>query len=196
MHIKRNIAAVLAAAAIAFPALAEGHENKTGFYAAPEIGRVKLKDYCGSIPSCEDSEIGYGLTAGYQFNEYFAVEAGGRFASGFDVSAVRRAPDGRGGFLTSTTKFDSKVRTFNFGGRATMPLGEHFYVTGKAGVHFWKLKTSGGGASFSEDGTKPYFGAGVGYDFNEKIGLRAEYTRYKGDIVDGDFFGANLVFRF
>ena len=102
MHIKRNIAAVLAAAAIAFPALAEGHENKTGFYAAPEIGRVKLKDYCGSIPSCEDSEIGYGLTAGYQFNEYFAVEAGGRFASGFDVSAVRRAPDGRGGFLTST----------------------------------------------------------------------------------------------
>ena len=188
MHIKRNIAAVLAAVAIAFPALAEGHENKTGFYAAPEIGRVKLKDYCGSIPvSCEDSEIGYGLTAGYQFNEYFAVEVGGRFASGFDA----RLTNGR-----TTVKADSKVRTFNFGGRATMPLGEHFYATGKAGVHFWKLKTSGGGVSSSDDGTKPYFGAGVGYDFNEKIGLRAEYTRYKGDTVDGDFFGANLVFRF
>ena len=76
----------LAAAALCAPALAK--ESELGFYVAPEISLVSFSDYCSdartlfNVTSCEDSEIGFGISGGYQFNPFFAAELGARFGSG------------------------------------------------------------------------------------------------------------------
>ncbi len=186
MKNKTTLAAFIAAIMLAVPAVAE--EEKRGFYIAPEIGQVKLKDYCSEafsagLTSCEDSELGFGLSGGYWLNEFFAIEGGGRLASGFDLS------DG-------SARAEIDVQTFNLGARGKFPVGQHFFITGKTGIHFWDLKASGPGGSLSDDGTDPYYGLGIGFNFNERIGALAEYTRYKFDDSDADVISGNLVFNF
>ena len=188
------LAVFMATAMLAVPAVAE--ENKHGFYIAPEISQIKIKDYCSAartnllgVTSCDESELGFGLSGGYRFNDHIAVEGGGRFASGFDVRLVDDFGD------TETGKTD--FRTFNLGVRATLPLGEHFALTSKAGVHFWNTEVKfSGGDKFDNDGTDPYFGAGIKFNFNENIGIMAEYSRYKFGNDDADIFSANVVFSF
>ncbi len=197
MKNKTSLAAFVAAITLAFPAIAE--EEKRGFYIAPEIGQIKVKDYCSDarslftgVTSCSDSEIGFGLSGGWQFNDFFAIEAGGRFGSGFDISGVASG---------TAYKIDADYRSFSFGGRGKFPVGQHFFVTGKAGLHFWKvnadISASGlGSDSVSADGNDPYYGLGVGFNFNEKIGFLAEYTKYEGDSDSVDVISGNLVFNF
>ena len=78
----------LVAAALCAPAMAQDaprvQESELGFYAAPEISLVSFSDYCSDAKAlfpgatCEDSEIGFGISGGYQFNP----ELGARFGSG------------------------------------------------------------------------------------------------------------------
>ncbi|MGI9307456.1 MAG: porin family protein [Gammaproteobacteria bacterium] len=189
-------ASFLAAAMLAVPATAE--EKETRFYIAPEVGQITLQDWCKDIraelptASCEDGEIGYGISGGYKFNEYFSVEAGGRFASGFNVSNTS------GG---ATASVDTDVKSFSIGGRGKFPIGEVFALTGKAGLHAWDLEANASSAVFSgtiasDNGTDPYYGVGAEINFHDRIGVRAEYTRYKFDDADADVISASAVFNF
>lgn len=189
----QKIAAIFAAVCLSLPAFAEERESR-GFYVAPEVGLVKIKDYCGSAPGitvsdCEDSEIGFGISGGYQFNEFFAAELGARFASGFDATVSS------GG---SSFDADTDFQSFSVGGRANLPLGANFALTGKAGFHFWdqEVNVDGSSLQFSEDGTDPYFGAGAELLVSEEIGIRAEYTRFTGEETDADLISASAVIRF
>ena len=66
-----KLVAFMAMAMLSVSALAE-KEPRQGFYIAPEVVNVTMKDYCknlGKPPTCSESEIGFGLLGGYQFNE-------------------------------------------------------------------------------------------------------------------------------
>ena len=120
-----------AAAALCAPALAK--DFKLGFYVAPEISLVSFGDYCSDAAvlfpgaSCEDSEIGFGISGGYQFNEFFAAELGARFGSGYDVT---------GSIENEPFSIDFDYTSFSLGGRGNYPIGTSgFALTGTAGFH-------------------------------------------------------------
>lgn len=192
-----TLAVFVAAVMLSVPVAAE--EARRGFYIAPEIGQVKIKDYCAdvravsqNVTSCDESELGFGLAGGYQFNDFFAVEGGGRFASGFKISETLNG-------ITSSIETD--IRSFSIGARGNFPIGQHFLLTGKAGFHFWnyKVKESGAGSA-TVDGEDPYYGVGAQFNFNEKMGVRAEWTRYvaknQNDNSDLDVISGSLVVNF
>ena len=190
-----TLAAAIAAAMLAVPAIAE--EEQRGFYIAPEIGQVKSKDYCSDargaligVTSCSDSEIGFGLSGGWQFNEFFAVEGGGRFASGFDISGTANG---------TAYRLDADYRSFSFGARGKFPVRKDFFITGKAGWHFWKVEANASASvnsASSNDGSDPYYGLGAKFNFNKTFGVLAEFTRYEGDSDSVDVISGSAVINF
>ena len=201
----KTLAFAIAAAFAASPVVAQeetefnsAHDN-TGFYALLEIGQLKLKDYCGIYPDiqsefqCEDAEIGYGISGGYWFNDYFAAEGGVRVADGFDLRYIDTFND------TITAKAD--FRNISLGMRGRFPFGERFAATGKIGAHFWKQEIDLTDSSFGrdvskEDGIDLYFGAGAEVNLTDNIAVRAEYTRYNGDTLDADVISGSVVWNF
>ena len=137
-----------AAAALCVPAMAERRDTK--FYVIPEIGIVKLSDYCDSLEgvtptTCEDSEIGFGIAGGYSFHEFISAEFGVRLGSGYDgtASVTLMVPNLINGALPlvpvpGTATAELSYNSFSLGGRVNYPIGDSgFGVTGKAGFHRW-----------------------------------------------------------
>lgn len=190
MKTTQKLAAILTAVCLSLPAAAEENGDKSGFFVAPEVGNAKIKGYCKdardllSATSCEDSEIVFGVSGGYQFNEFFAADAGVRFASGFDVVAGNGA------------RIDADFLAWSLGGRGRFPIGSHFAIVGKAGFHFWEVEFGGPGGTADLDDTDPYFGGGVEFFPADNIAIRAEYTRYKLDDDDADVISGAVVVRF
>ena len=194
-----TFAAFIAAAMLTVPVLAE--EERRGFYIAPEIGRITINGHCDevagvTITSCEDSELGFGISAGYLFNDYIGVEGGARFASGFDAS---------GSIGGQTFSGESEFKNLSIGTRIKLPLRDNFALTGKVGFHFWEQEIESEGVSdTSIDDTDPYFGAGVEFSFNEKMSFRAEWTRFFAQTKIGaiesneeaDIISGSLVINF
>ena len=134
-----------AAAALCAPAMAERRDTK--FYVIPEIGIVKLSDYCDSLEgvtptTCEDSEIGFGIAGGYSFHEFISAEFGVRLGSGYDASTstMVTVPNPINSSLSvsaqGTATGELSYNSFSLGGRVNYPIGDsRFGVTGKAGFH-------------------------------------------------------------
>ena len=180
-----KLVAFMAMATLSVSALAE-KEPRQGFYIVPEVVNVTMKDYCknlGKPPTCSESEIGFGLLGGYQFNDFIAAEVGIRIARGFNASA-------------GNNKRDFDYKSYSLGGAARYPLGERFAITGKAGYHFWdvNVNTSSDGtrSSFTTDESDLYFGGGLEFATG-KMSFRAEYTRYELDDIDADALSIGLV---
>ena len=189
----KKLFALAAAAALCAPAMAK--ESEPGFYVAPEISLVSFSDYCSdartlfNVTSCEDSEIGFGISGGYQFNPFFAAELGARFGSGYDVTVTND--------LGAALSIDIDYTSFSLGGRGNYPIGTSgLALTGNLGFHFWDVEASAGGASISTDGTDPYGGIGASYAFSDSISARGEYTYYKYDDDNANVFSGAVVWNF
>ena len=174
--------AFMAMAMLSVIALAD-KQPRQGFYIAPEVANVTFKDFCsdlGSQETCSESEIGFGLLGGYQFNDFIAAEVGVRIASGFDRK-------------DSAGKTDFDYKSYSLGGSARYPLGERFALTGKAGYHFWDVQVNtNSGSGRSVDESDLYFGGGLEFATG-KMSFRAEYTRYELDDIDADVLSIGLV---
>ena len=198
-----------AAAALCVPAMAERRDTK--FYAIPEIGIVKLSDYCDSLEgvtptTCEDSEIGFGIAGGYSFHEFISAEFGVRLGSGYDgtASVAVMIPAGivPGNNIPGTATAELSYNSFSLGGRVNYPIGDsRFGVTGKAGFHRWSsevdISLSGQltvpipmditrNTTIKDNGFDFYGGIGANYVVSDDILAQGEYTfyRYGGDIFD------------
>lgn len=140
-------------------------------------------------PSVDDSNTAWKVYAGYQFNEWFAVEAGyvdlGEVVTQF-------------GATIPPTQIDALLSdTFSvhpYQGDGWMVAGvvryafvpDQFSVVGRAGLFTWESKTtvrviSGGTGSVAGDdsGTDGMFGIGVEWHLNEQWSLTADWERYK-----------------
>ena len=181
-----KLVAFMAMAMLSVIALAD-KQPRQGFYIAPEVANVTFKDFCsdlGSQETCSESEIGFGLLGGYQFNDFIAAEVGIRIARGFD-------------YKYSAGKTDFDYKSYSLGGAARYPLGERFALTGKAGYHFWDVTANesvdGTRDSYdAADGSDLYFGGGLEFATG-KMSFRAEYTRYQADDIDADVLSIGLV---
>ena len=202
MKTRQKLITVVVTATLMTPALSE--ESK-GFYVMPEVGIVKLSDYCDNargpatvVTSCEDSEFGFGLTGGYWFSDFISAEAGFRLGSGYDVAGTVTV----GGTSVSLSG-DLEYSSISFGGRLNYPLGTSgFALTGKAGLHRWSTELGiGNVGGIENDGFDIYGGVGANYSITDEIVLQGEYSYYKtgySDIYEdvAHAFTGSLLYHF
>ena len=213
----KKLFALAAAAALCAPAMAERRD--TQFYVIPEIGIVKLSDYCDgeagvTVTTCEDSEIGFGIAGGYSFHELIAAEFGARFGSGYDATGSGTVSV-QGTDFPATVTGDLSYNSFSLGGRVNYPIGDSgFGVTGKAGFHRWSSEVSGSAQvtlptgmtmdvavpAIKDDGIDFYGGIGANYAVTDDILAQGEYTFYSygGDVFDdtAHAFTGSVVWHF
>jgi len=138
------------------------------FYAGGDLGSTKLEGF--------DRETSYGAFAGYQFNQNFALEAGIRHLGEAEYT---------GGSL--------KGKQYSFSGVGTIPLSNGFSVFGRLGYN----RVNGGerflGTARSTRNNEVLYGAGVGYQFSEKVAGRLEVQKPHSDITN---ISAGVSFRF
>jgi opacity protein-like surface antigen len=121
----------------------------------------------------DGAEVG-GVTGrlGYNFNQNFGVEGEATFGVDDDAGV----------------ELDNSLGAFAVG---RIPLGNTFGVHGRVGYQTVDLDTPGGGVD--DDGVA--YGGGVSWQATPGIGIRADYTRFEGDLdSDGVSLGATMNF--
>jgi len=183
---------------IAFTSMA----HAAGGFAGVGFGQTSVDLECDLNISCnaDDSDTGFKIFGGYQFNPNFALEV-----AYLDLGEAKLS--GTDSFLGSTTA-TIEVSGFNFAVVGSFPVGERFELMAKAGLFRWDLDANAsssvfGSGSESETGFDPMFGIGASFNFTSKFGVRVEYEKFL-DVGDEDTTGqsdvdlisASLVFRF
>ena len=176
-----------------------------GFYGAVDIGQSTGHDVCDpfagiAITSCDDKAISYRLGGGYNFNQNFGAEIsytdyGNQNLSGIDL----------GTGIPVSAKFEATA--FQVVGTGTLPVGNQFSLTAKAGLAAVNLDAKGTvlGFSFSESANDTQFvwGLGAQFDATQNIGIRVNYENL-GTVGKASTTGtsklsnisAGLVFKF
>ncbi|MDB6084929.1 MAG: OmpA/MotB [Gammaproteobacteria bacterium] len=149
----------------------------------------------------DNRHFAYKVFGGYEFNKYFALEAGyfdlGKF--GFTADTVPAAG------LTGNIKLNGA----NVDAVGTLPITKKFSAFARIGYTYSYAKDdfAGYGAVIVRDpernkhSSNYKFGVGLQYAVTESFGLRAEAERYRvndavGNRGDLDLLSAGFVFRF
>jgi OmpA-OmpF porin, OOP family len=182
------IATGLLAAVAAGPAAAQ----HTGLYAGGSFGYSQSKDICDAVVagvSCDDNDTAWRAFAGYQFNQYFALELG--FANLGEAS-------GSGGGLSFAVE---AKEAWDLSALFTFPVAERLSLLLRLGAHRTRATVDDTGLHEAKTGSAFALGAGAEYSFG-KVGLRAEWQRYDnvghGTAFESDIdvFSLGLLFRF
>lgn len=163
-------ATVLASAMFTAPAvLAQDNtaRDSSGVYLSGSYGGYK--SHGGEFD--DDNDL-YGLGLGYQFNEFFALEAEYIDFGNFGDDEV-----------------DGKLKGTSLGLRARLPLTDTFGVYAKAGAFASSFDVDAFDDSETYDEVNPFVGAGVDFRVTEQLTAFAEYNRYNVDIDEDDFNG-------
>ncbi|MCE0734135.1 porin family protein [Halomonas sp. G15] len=203
---KRLIATAALATLVASPAFAQSYQYNPneGPYVGAGLGYTKmdndtldLLDSAGA--NTDDSDTGYKLFVGYQFNPNFAVEASYLDFGDFEANGVLNGDPA-----------DAKLSAEGFGFALVgkLPIQNGFSVYGKLGMVAWDGDISANltdannqrwNLSGSEDGTDPFYGIGAEYEV-ERILMRAEFERYdiseSGEDFEIDMISASIGYRF
>ncbi|MGH8686520.1 MAG: outer membrane beta-barrel protein [Burkholderiales bacterium] len=166
-------------------------------YVAGSLGLSKVRDACDGFGAagvtCDDSDISWKVSLGYQINPSFAVEVG--YA---DLGKAKAS--GPGGTA------ELKANVFEVVAIGSAPIAGNFSAFGKFG--FYRGDSTGSidtvtvVGSASDTNTDVTLGLGGRYDINEKLAVRAEWQRYLnvgGDNLgksDVDILGASLILKF
>jgi opacity protein-like surface antigen len=169
---KKKIAAAVVLAALSAPAIA----SDEGVYLDLNLGSAK---YTNAEPFGDPGKFGIGM--GYKFNKYFAADVG---LTIFGDSTFE---------LIGVGKATLKMNSFHPAIVGIYPFTEKFSAFGKFGFSRNRLEYSDTlGFTFESTKTSPYYGAGLEYDINPKLGFRALYENFgKFDAGGGDTIGAS-----
>lgn len=159
----------------------------------------------GSNTTVDETDIGFKIYGGYQFNRNFALE-GGYTDLGKATSHTIVTSGGSG-----TGDAEWKAYSIDLSALGMLPVGNQISLFGRAGLSFWNLDfrftaVGPGGigiASESTSGVSPLLGIGAIFKFTPQLALRAEFERHfsvgdnnttgKSDI---DLVSLGLQFRF
>jgi opacity protein-like surface antigen len=227
-HTMKKILALATFAALcaAQPALAE----ETGFYVGADVGQMSADIDKGDVDAffvdglateglvfdgtsdLDDSDTTWGLTVGYRFMPYLAVEGQYLDLGAAEYTAAGDFYDNFGKFLGSgnlSSKVDSSGFALSVLG--ILPIQEVWEVYARLGMYFGDTEATFGfsdgidsmSISDSKNEEEFMYGIGAGYTFNETWNVRAEYTiiqnvgddQLSGE-ADADRFVVGLNFRF
>jgi OOP family OmpA-OmpF porin len=159
----------------------------------------------GSRTSTDETDFGFKVYGGYQFNQNFAVEGGYTHLGKAKSHSVITS----GG--SGTADGEWKSYSIDVSALGILPLGNQFSLFGRAGVSLWDVQFdltangSGGSASTSEseNGVSPLLGIGGMINLSSNWSARAEFERHfsvgKSDTTgksDIDLISVGLQYRF
>lgn len=159
--------------AFALPAVAEdmpvADKDHTGFYVGGAINQVTL-DISDSGESDSESATGFGAYGGYNFNEWFGLEANlflttGLGDSEFDVAA---------GALTFAPKF-------------TLQFNETFSGYAKVGLSSMAVVVDSAFDDVTFSGVGFTYGVGLNASVSKHLNLRLSYDVTTGDLDSDDY---------
>jgi OmpA-OmpF porin, OOP family len=167
-----------------------GDAKRTGSW-AEQADLGLLAKGTTSLTTIGGGDTGWKFYVGNQFHENIAVEAGYTRLGKFGGSSVVTAP--AAGVATGT--WDAYAA--NVSAVGLIPLGNQFTAFGKLGIAYSRLSASvvaPGPVVFSPSASRfePLIGLGVRYDFNKRIGLRAEWEHFN-NVGDGSTTGQTAV---
>ena len=178
------LSCALALASLSTSAMAAGGQ---GFLRA-ELGQSDTEvSFDGFSDSDKDTSAVF--AGGYWFNANFAVE--GHVGSLYNTSL------GNDQELDLVTLGVGVVGKKNFGAN-----NSGFFISGRAGVAriTAQVREDDFDVVDDESSTKPFYGVGIGYDFNESWGLGLNYDRRSADFdgvdVDVDTISVGGEWRF
>lgn len=178
MNWKRAIVVVGITAAAVFPGIVSAQDSR--FYVGGSIGQSQFDVDTGSFSalgataiSTDDSDTGFKIFGGYQFNRTWGLELG---YADFGSVGVR----GTAGGPFNVT---ADVTALTVAGVGTVPITGAFSAFGKAGLYLWDSKASSSGtiAATGDDGTDLMLGAGVLYGIDRNVAVQGEIEHFAGD---------------
>lgn len=195
----KKVVLALSLIAAGATALAQG----TGFYVGGSIGqsntRFKSDDFSANSPSVSESkdrhDTAWKLFAGYNFNQYLAVEAGYT-----DFGKAKYEYQGNGALAGFQGETKAEQDAWFAVAKGTFPIDAQFNVFGKLGVTRNHLKVSGSTnipgftdlGSESENRSDALIGVGAEFLPAKNFGIRVEYENY-GRFGDQDNTGRTRV---
>lgn len=176
-----------------------GGRMDTGLYLGAGGGLSKSEiDSSGFSGSLDDKDTGWKVFAGYQFNQYIAIEGGY-----YDLGKVTF-----NGVLTTgpVTSGSFKSKAYALSAVGSLPVGDSFALLARLGLARGDQKgtviVGGVGASASDDSTEFTYGLGLRYDLTRNMALRAQWERFRvggtnvGGKNDVDLYSLDFVYRF
>lgn len=146
---------VIVASLLALAGISTAAAADDSWYVRGDLGSARI-----SVSGLgHDDAFGGALRLGYFFNPNFAIE---------------------GGYVDFGDHHSVKVDAWGLGlvGKANLGQGQTgWFIDGRLGVNRLHASVSG----ISGNTTKPYVGAGVGYDFSQSFGMSLNYLYNKGD---------------
>jgi OOP family OmpA-OmpF porin len=194
------------------PALAQDSSNY--YYLGGTVGQTRAKideegitarlmgpGVLGTVVTRDDSDTGYRLFLGRQFNRYIAVEAG--------VFKLGRYSFHSTSFPPGTLDGQLRSQGANLDLVAGMPLSDKLTAIARVGAQYAKTRDSfsGTGAVHVIDGspnkssTNAKVGLGLEYAVNSSFSVRAEAERYRMNDATGgnghvNMYSVSLLFPF
>lgn len=191
----------LAAIAILMSAAGVACAGETGFYGQLSAGRAEVNNFCHAYEdgfgneSCDESDTSFGISGGYQFNKFIAVELGYS-----DLGKIKYSQRYSGVGIDYGFNADFKAKTLDLSALVSLPLNETFELFARAGIVRWDadassnewLNAASSSDSASDDGIDSFGGLGVQVNITESVFARAEYRLYR-NVGDSDTTGEGGV---
>jgi hypothetical protein len=164
----------------------------TALFAAPAAMAQVASPVYGSVSysnvSAEDVDLG-AVTGrlGYKFNPNFAVEGEASFGvSDEDVTV---------GAVTANVEHEYDAAVYAVG---TLPVSPNFELFARGGYGTTEIKASAAGVSATESGESWNYGVGANWFFDDRNGIRADWTRrdFTDDGGEADVWSLGYVRRF
>ncbi len=146
-------------------------------YVGVNVGRAEQKLTASGIGSVKDTDTGFKLYGGYQFDQNFGIEAGYNWL-------------GTANFGSGVNSFTTKPQSLYLAATATLPLADQFALFAKLGASRNRTRLSAPGVSSDTvHRTSALVGVGLSYAFAPNIAAVLEYEDF-GKLADED--GVNL----
>jgi OmpA-OmpF porin, OOP family len=212
-----SLAVGLLVALVGGSALAQEHGGYLGVGAGqskavdppPSCSDLAVLFNPGYSCSINDTDTGWKIFAGYQFNPNFALEL-----SYLDLGKPKLTANGVLGGAPISLKQTLHTTGFSIDGVLSVPLSKEFALMARVGLFAWSVDAKAtatnnntgvtANASDKPSGTTLNYGLGAKYDFSGSVGLRVEYQRFTnlgdentiGPLFNVDLLSASLVYRF
>lgn len=167
-------ATVFTTAVFAAPAVmaqSTSDRDNSGFFISGSYGGYK--SHGGEF---DDDRDLYGVSAGYQFNPYFALEADYVDFGKFGEDDV-----------------ESDLKGLALSAKGRLPITQAFGIYGKVGAFASAMDVSAFDEDETYDEVSPFLGAGVDFMMTESLTAFAEYNRYNLDDIDEDDFNGQVT---
>lgn len=166
--VKLSIVASVAALVLSSSAFAA----QTGAFAGVDLGygatHYSVNDFSvpGASVSVKKTGLAYGINGGYNFNNYFGVEA----EANRDASVKTTVTLG-----SETKSLTAKTYDIDVLADGYLPVGDNFDLIGKAGMAY--VRTSIDGLSQTQTNYRPKLAVGAGYTATDNVYVSATYSR-------------------